>query len=181
MLKTLRRIVTGHNETGRSEIVHDGALGSVMELDGNGLGEIWHWASVPDQIKSNFIDSAAGPLKLEPDAKGVKVRYFLVPPEPQPMTDEIRAQQEQLAAMGFTMLGAGHCRVDTARHPAMHKTSSTDVIVLLKGEVTLLLDDGETELKTGDCVVQQATNHGWVNHGTEPALLLAVLVDGTPP
>jgi len=179
MLKTLRRIVTGHNAAGRSEIAHDDVLGSVMELDGNGLGEIWSWDTVPDEIKSNFIDPTAGPLKLEPASNGVKVRYFLVPPEPREMSDDARAKQEQLAAMGFEMVGAAHCRVDTQRHPAMHKTGTTDVIVLLKGEVTLLLDDGETVLKQGDCVVQQATNHAWVNHGQEPALLLAVLVDGT--
>ena len=179
MLKTLRRIVTGHGENGRSQIVHDSTLANVIEQAGNGLGEIWSWQSVPEKIASNFTDPTTGPMKLEPEPGGVKVRYFMVAPEPNTMSDEARAAQDQMTAMGFDLIGAGHCRVDTSRHPAMHKTNSTDVVVLLKGSVTLLMDDGEVTLQPGECVVQQGTNHGWVNNGTEPALLLAVLVDGS--
>ena len=60
----------------------------------------------------------------------------------------------------------------------MHKTDSLDVIVLVKGEVDLLLDDGDaTSLKPGDVVIQRATNHAWVNNGAETALLVAILID----
>ena len=74
-------------------------------------------------------------------------------------------------------VGAAHCRVDTTRHPSMHKTQSLDVIVLVKGEVDLLLDNEEARgLKPGDVVIQRATNHGWINRGKETALLVAVLI-----
>jgi quercetin dioxygenase-like cupin family protein len=43
--------------------------------------------------------------------------------------------------------------------------------------VTLLLDDDEVELEPFDVVVQRGTNHAWVNHGEETALLIAVLID----
>ena len=59
----------------------------------------------------------------------------------------------------------------------MHQTETIDYIILLKGEVTLLLDQDEVELQPFDAVVQRGTNHAWVNHGTEPALLIAVLID----
>jgi quercetin dioxygenase-like cupin family protein len=59
----------------------------------------------------------------------------------------------------------------------MHKSTTTDYIILLKGEITLVLDKEERTLKPLDCVVQRGTNHAWVNRGTEPALLMAVLVD----
>ncbi len=74
-------------------------------------------------------------------------------------------------------MGAAHHRVDTSRHPAMHKTETIDYIILLKGEVTLILDEEEVALKPHDVVVQRGTNHAWANHGTEPALLIAVLID----
>ena len=32
-------------------------------------------------------------------------------------------------------------------------------------------------LKQGDMIVQQATNQGWVNHGSEPCRILFVLMD----
>ena len=74
-------------------------------------------------------------------------------------------------------MGASHERVDTTRHPSMHKTKTIDYIILLKGDVTLLLDNDEVKLKPFDVVVQRGTNHAWVNNGEEPALLIAVLID----
>jgi quercetin dioxygenase-like cupin family protein len=59
----------------------------------------------------------------------------------------------------------------------MHKTNTIDYIILLKGDVTLLLDEDEVNLKPHDVVVQRGTNHAWVNNGREPALLIAVLID----
>ena len=59
----------------------------------------------------------------------------------------------------------------------MHKTETIDYIILLKGDVTLLVDKDEVELKPHDVVVQRGTNHAWINKGSEPALLIAVLID----
>jgi quercetin dioxygenase-like cupin family protein len=59
----------------------------------------------------------------------------------------------------------------------MHKTETVDYIILLKGEVTLILDEEEVALEPFDVVVQRGTNHAWVNNGSEPALLIAVLID----
>jgi NAD(P)H-dependent flavin oxidoreductase YrpB (nitropropane dioxygenase family) len=38
-------------------------------------------------------------------------------------------------------------------------------------------DAGEVALSPFDVVVQRGTNHYWLNHGAEPALLRRVLVD----
>ena len=59
----------------------------------------------------------------------------------------------------------------------MHKNETIDYIILLKGDVTLILDNEEVDLKPFDVVVQRGTNHAWVNNGDEPALLIAVLID----
>ncbi|MDR3500505.1 MAG: cupin domain-containing protein [Parvibaculum sp.] len=48
---------------------------------------------------------------------------------------------------------------------------------MLEGDVTLYLDEAEVKLKPHDVVVQRGTNHAWVNTGTTPALLIAVLID----
>ena len=84
---------------------------------------------------------------------------------------------EELAAQGFKRIGAEHERVDTTRDPTMHKTKTIDYIILLEGNVTLLLDDDEVQLKPFDVVVQRGTNHAWINNGSEPALFIAVLID----
>ena len=59
----------------------------------------------------------------------------------------------------------------------MHKTSTTDYIILLAGRITLVLDRGEVDLQPFDVVVQRGYNHAWVNRGDENALLMAALVD----
>ena len=61
----------------------------------------------------------------------------------------------------------------------MHETDTIDYIILLKGDVSLILDEEEVKLKPHDVVVQRRTNHACVNHGTEPALLIAVLIDSS--
>jgi quercetin dioxygenase-like cupin family protein len=59
----------------------------------------------------------------------------------------------------------------------MHKTDTIDYIILLRGDVTLILDEEEIDIKPHDVVIQRGTNHAWVNNGSEPALLIAVLID----
>lgn len=46
----------------------------------------------------------------------------------------------------------------------MHRTVSLDYGVVLKGEVELILDNGDTRLlKRGDIAVQRGTIHVWKN------------------
>ena len=173
--QSLRRVVTTDNNEGRSRVLIDGEAAKLLAIEETGLAEIW----AAPLSKSGLHDAtdrlSEEDLRLEPASGTVKVRWFSVAPEDDGRT---REEKEAAAAMGFAAVGASHCRVDTARHPAMHKTDSLDVIVLVKGAVDLLLDDGEaTSLKPGDVVIQRATNHAWVNHGKEAALLVAILMN----
>jgi len=86
-------------------------------------------------------------------------------------------QAHELSAGFFAEIGVPSCRVDTSRHPLMHVTPTTDYIMLLSGEVSLLLDEGEPiPLQPFDVVVQRNTNHAWINTGSEAAVLMAVMV-----
>ena len=77
-------------------------------------------------------------------------------------------------------MGASGERDASAKHQNMHKTDSVDYIILLSGEVTMLLDDGEVTMKPLDVVIQRGTNHAWINNGSEPAVLAAILIDARP-
>lgn len=177
MSHNLRRIVTGHNASGKSIIEIDGGPATEAAANGSGLFEIWLSESIPaDNSKLEDLMADAPPT-LCPPAGAVKVRWFMVPPEDPNMSAE---DKEAAAAFTFDVVQAGHARVDTTRHPNMHKTSSVDYIILIKGEVDMLVDEGEAKsLKPGDVVIQRGTNHAWVNTGTEPALLVAVLADAS--
>lgn len=173
--QSLRRIVTG-DVNGRSRVVLDGEAGKLIAIEETGLAEIWHTALKRGRLLDGEDRVAGEDLRLEPDDGAVKVRWFTVAPEDPSVPLEAVEQQ---AAGAFAAIGASHARVDTTRHPMMHKTATLDVIVCVKGNVDLLLDDGEAKsLKPGDVVIQRATNHAWVNRGKETAVLVAVLMNG---
>jgi quercetin dioxygenase-like cupin family protein len=66
--------------------------------------------------------------------------------------------------------------IDQSRASAMHETHSIDIICLLQGDASLILEGAETHIKPGQVVIQRGTNHAWVAHGG-PAMFLAVLID----
>ena len=169
----MRRIITGHNEKGKSIITLDGPPACSIGEDVGGLYELWNTDG--EEINStDKEDRADQDIILSPPKGGTKFRYFQINPTPEGVPIEIL---NEMAADAFEKIKASHCRVDVSRHPAMHKTDSIDYIILLKGDVTLVLDEEEIDLKPFDTVVQRGTNHAWRNNGNEPALFIAVLID----
>ena len=172
-MKNLRRIITGHNDQGKSVIMIDGPPSRHIGEDEGGLYEIWNTNGLEIETMDPS-DRADIDIILSPQENGTKFRYFAINPTPEGIPQE---KFEEAVTRAFEKMGASHERVDTSRHPAMHKTKTIDYIILLKGDVTLLLDEGEVRLEPFNVVVQRGTNHAWVNNGNEPALLIAVLID----
>tara|TARA_Y100001933_G_scaffold11049_1_gene9623 strand:+ start:2819 stop:3340 length:522 start_codon:yes stop_codon:yes gene_type:complete len=169
----MRRIVTGHNEKGKSMITLDGPPARSIGEDVGGLFELWN-TDGEDVNSTDNLDRADQDIILSPPSGGTKFRYFQINPIPEGIPENV---MQDMAAEAFEKIGAAHHRIDTSKHPAMHKTETIDYIILLKGDVTLILDEEEIDLEPFDVVVQRGTNHAWVNNGTDPALLIAVLVD----
>jgi hypothetical protein len=167
--RKVRRIVTGHDDQGRSVIVSDTT--AQMERP---LHELWvthgpaHVGRPPEL--------AALPTDLEPPEGGTIIRFVRF----EPAAGRSREEMDKMYAAVFASINASHTRVDTRRHPGMHKTKSLDYGILLAGRLTLLLDDGDVDLEPFDVVVQRGTNHGWSNPGPEPALMAFILIDATP-
>ena len=171
----MRRIITGHNEDGKSVITIDGPPARSIGEDVGGLFELWN-TDGNDIISTDSFDRADDEIILSPPDGGTKFRYFQINPLPDGVPEEM---MQEIAADAFKKIGAAHHRVDTSKHPAMHKTETIDYIILLKGDVTLILDEEEVDLKPFDVVIQRGTNHAWVNNGDDPALLIAVLIDSS--
>ena len=169
----MRRIITGHNQDGKSIVTLDGPPARSIGEDVGGLFELWN-TDGEEVISSDNLDRADQEIILSPPSGGTKFRYFQINPIPEGIPEDV---MQDMAAEAFEKIGAAHHRIDTSKHPAMHKTETIDYIILLKGDVTLILDEEEIDLEPFDVVVQRGTNHAWVNNGTEPALLIAVLVD----
>src|SRR5262249_7814182 len=55
---------------------------------------------------------------------------------------------------------------------------SVDYAIVLEGEIDMLLDVGEVRLRAGDILIQQGTNHAWVNRSGAICRIAFVLIDG---
>ncbi|KZV63281.1 hypothetical protein PENSPDRAFT_641079 [Peniophora sp. CONT] len=90
--------------------------------------------------------------------------------------------------LGIVHAGGVSCRYNDlapgmSEPSPMHRTTSTDVIVMISGQIILVLEDGSETLldKPGDSVIQRGTAHAWRNpSSTEWARFLAVVVDAEP-
>lgn len=181
MLQPVRRIVTGHDAEGRSIILSDGISPHTRPspvYPNRGLTDIWRAFESPAD-NSGDADAAATEVVLTPPENGSVFRFFQIPPDD---TGEGKTAEELQAAADatFASMGAAHNRDPNARHPNMHKTDSVDYIILLQGEVTLILDEGEVDMKPLDVVVQRGTNHAWSNRSDEIAVLAGILIDAKP-
>lgn len=176
MRQTIRRIVTGHDKNGNSIITHDDDVPNVIEVNGwPGLfvSELWVTGEMPIN-NMGTTDQAARPMRHDPTPNGTIFRVVEIPPE-----SSLKGIDTQAA---FAHMGS-HNKPrpeDSAKHATMHKTNSVDYLIVSSGEMWMVMEEGETLLKTGDCIVQRGTNHAWVNKGDKPCVLVAVLVDALP-
>jgi mannose-6-phosphate isomerase-like protein (cupin superfamily) len=178
----VRRVVTGHDTEGRAVVAMDGPPPVVFThpaAPGLAFHELWNTAQVPAPIGPSDPDPTLGrPLRTPPPEGGTVIRVVDLPPEdpaaPAPGPDQVAAL---FALVGVEAHAAGRGGAPP-RHPLMHRTESVDYGIVLSGEVTLVLDEGEVRLRAGDIVVQRGTVHAWANRSGKPCRMIFVLVDG---
>jgi quercetin dioxygenase-like cupin family protein len=170
MVRKIRRIVTGHDARGRSIFVSDGPSPHVLTIGGRtdfALTNLWVTDSAPARNVGS-ADAADRAVVLEPPKNGSIFRVVEFPPETGQAFDRTTA---------FSAMGADHAMdPDASRHPGMHKTDTVDYAIVLAGEIWALMDEGETLMKAGDCLVQRGTNHAWANRSDGPCLVAFILV-----
>ena len=174
MSKVIRRVVTGHDGGGKAIVVIDGPAANVKVRQGGIVSTLlWVTDEGPADV-SGRADRADRTIGVPPPPAGSIFRVVEFPPvDPAVMAVDNAAY---VRAMGI------HQAADTpARHPYTHRTKSIDYAIVLEGEIDMLLDDSEVHLKAGDVLVQQGTNHAWVNRGSEPCRIAFVLIDAKEP
>ena len=175
MTKPIRRLVTGHRADGRSTVLSDGAAPNVKQRQaGNASTLLWVSDECPADVSAS-ADRAAREIGVPPPPRGSIFRIAEFPPG---VGGEVRDHEALLRDFG---IGAEVARGHAPRHPAIHRTRSLDYVIVLEGEITLLLDDSEVLLKAGDVVVQQATNHAWINRGAATCRLAMVFIVAREP
>jgi mannose-6-phosphate isomerase-like protein (cupin superfamily) len=171
MLRPVRRIVTENDKNGKSRVWIDSDDNKTITT----LTELWVTNGKPG-LNQQRVDMAQTSTGVLPPRGGTVFRYFQLAPES--LTAHLSdAERWEESRQWFAGMNATHVLVDTTKHPSMHTTDTTDYIILLSGEVTLVLENEEVELKPFDVVVQRGTNHAWANRGKGDALLMGVLID----
>jgi len=175
VVERIRRVVTGHDQEGKSMFLIDGLAPNVMEMasmPGLALTDLWETKGAPADNRGNE-DAAARKVRLEPPAKGTILRIVEFPPD-----SHWRSNAD--AREAFDSIGAGHAPDRHSADPMMHKTATVDYIIVLKGEIWAIMETGETLLKPGDILVQRGTNHSWSVRTNNPCMIAAVLVSAKP-
>ncbi len=174
----IRRIVTGHDQRGKAIVISDGLVERVYTnpvRPGHRSSDIWETSGMPVAISREQPDPVAQVNNFI-SRSGVKIRISELEPEP----ESVRNLTPEKAAEWYKQ--SGHPTSSSfgkgGRHPLMHRTETLDYAVVLEGEMTLVMDDQEILLKTGDVVVQRGTNHAWSNRSTKRVRMLYILIDG---
>jgi len=172
----IRRVVTGHDNNGRSVLVSDGApprTVSFRSIPGHAFAQVWTTPPSP-VVPAGNADPTEGQVNLLPPAGGTSLLIVTFPPD------------STMSAPGFDPLAAGEECIarmpDLARTfepdcPGMHRTDTVDYAIVLSGEVWLEVDDGkQTLLRPTDVVVQQGARHAWRNRSETPATVAFFMV-----
>jgi len=179
MARAIRRVVTGHDKSGKAIVLSDGAVPVVHSnpmRPGQLSYEVWKTSAMPIPLAPQEPEPTGGKRQLHPAPNGTVFRISEVPPE----SDAIRNLTPEQARAAFAASNAEDASTwgRGGRHPLMHRTETVDYAVVLEGEITLIMDEGEVKLKAGDVVIQRGTNHAWRNHTSKPTRMLYVLMDG---
>jgi mannose-6-phosphate isomerase-like protein (cupin superfamily) len=165
----IRRIVTTHDKDGKAIVLTDGPAPNVRVRPGTGITATLLWTTSQMPARYTNADRGNDTVATAPPPGGTVLRVVEFPPE-----STMQHGDNPLAAMGLAHDNMGR-RPTT--HPHMHATDSVDYAIVIEGEIDMLLDDSEVHMTTGDILVQQGTNHAWVNRGDKPCKIAFVLID----
>ena len=178
-VRQFKRVITGHDHDGRAVILSDAPPTHVQQVGGPGgptFFEVWSTRETPVTIDRQPGDPMESGLVLAPPKGGTRVRVIEFPPE----GDAIRQLTAAQAAAKFSEMGGADAAQSSAGapHPLMHRTQTLDYGIVLEGELTLVLDRGESTVRAGDIVIQRGTNHAWANRSDKNCRVAFVLIDG---
>jgi mannose-6-phosphate isomerase-like protein (cupin superfamily) len=161
----IRRVVTGHDEQGRPVFVSDGVPPRTVTSEaGHGLSELL-WFTTPPATTSDGSDAVPELVGRFPENGASTCRLIRFPgfPPGTPVDDT------WLRVPG-----------DDPAHPGLHRSETLDLMIVIEGNITLGLDDGDYALGPGDAVVQRGTVHRWRVVGETPCTFLSILMSPDP-
>ena len=148
-----RRVVTGLDADGQSHVALDGPTPGHHTVGTNDVDVLWREAALPPTLAADGDrpdPAVVDQIDREPPPGGLEWRVVTMPPTSPNASSE------------------------------WHVTSSIDFGIVLSGEIELQLERENVRLAAGDCIVQRAARHRWVNHGPEPCIISFTNVSARP-
>jgi len=174
-MATVRRVVTGHDKNGTAKVIMDGNIETKTRSAGVGSAVLWITDETPADIAGDK-DRSLREIGVPPPANGSILRIVDFPP----VSGDIKVDNKAFTAeMGISDQSRGKGKY--IGHPFMHRTKSIDYAIVIEGEIDMLLDDSEVHMKAGDIMVQQGTNHAWVNNSGKNCRICFVLIGAEEP
>jgi mannose-6-phosphate isomerase-like protein (cupin superfamily) len=163
-------VVTGEDTEGRSVFVSNDSISDwVRRPTGLSVTEVWRADSLPVRLDGNSTPPDG--VIVAPTASGLSVRVAVFPPDREIEPEQIAAYE---ASMRDLYGDQGDQQTDDIA--GMHRTDTIDVITVIEGEIHLLLDEGETLLRPGDCLIQRGARHAWRNRSDHPCILVSTVL-----
>lgn len=176
-----KRVLTGRDEAGKSVFRSFDVTPKVVEIDSNpGLTfyELYSTDGVPE-LTGREADPMPEKTRAFPGPGGTYFRLISYPPKRPP---DYRRPEGTTFESGLQELSNKVPRMGDhfdRNEPGMHTSDTVDYGVVVRGEMTLELDDGKiVHLRQGDCIVQNGTRHRWRNPLPEPCLMAFISVGG---
>ena len=178
-LAPVRRIVTGHDQSGKAIVLFDSTdpYKEVRARAGVVTRALWLTESTPAHMNGD-ADRAARVKEIAPPPDGSLFRIVDFPS----MTDADMAKLDPNLMAHQVGQTDAPSKYRPPTHPFMHRTCSVDYAIIMEGEIEMLLDEGvNLHVKAGDVVIQQGTNHAWINRSGKMCRIAFVLVGALDP
>ena len=175
----VRRIVTGHDATGKAIVLFDSDDPYKVERKEARIisRPLWMTRESPARMDGD-ADRAAAIRGITPPPNGSIFRIVDFPS----MTDAQMAELDPHLMAHQVGQDDAPSKYRPPSHPFMHRTASVDYAIVLWGEADMLLDDGvSVHVKSGDVIVQQGTNHAWINRSGTTCRVAFVLIGAQDP
>jgi mannose-6-phosphate isomerase-like protein (cupin superfamily) len=165
-----RRIITGVDEDGKSCFVADGATPVRLSGEANTKCDIWRTRTLPVAVADG--DGLEGGVYTSPDEGGLVYRIVTFRPDSEwDMSKGFSDANGPLKGMVPPEEAGGIV--------GLHITDTVDIVTVLSGELTAVMEIGETTLYPGDTLVQRGTKHTWNNRTNEPTTAAVLMISAT--
>jgi len=159
---TMRRVITAQNEKGEGIVALDDRVEPIIAEGRNSnrgqqLWQLWGYDGIP-QLPDDGVARFTSSIFAPPG--GYRVHICEFPGDGNTLTP--RGQWPPLGtALGRLDTGEVSDQIGDVNDDIVHFTDSVDLMIVLEGEVTLRLSDGDVTVKAGDVMIINGSPHAW--------------------